>query len=449
MINLSFRDPVSKVFLNKEGVFRKLNSNNQLFFEELFKKNFFVEMQKSNWIQESIIIEKNNEKLIFHKKISNFVETNEMSSYQLFESGLHTLNILINSLKNGYLIKDASAWNIVFLKGKPFFLDVASFEEWGNEKVWLGYGQFVRHYIIPLILNKENGIPISKIFSGNRDGINPTDALKQLGLKVYKSFVYIEFILLSHMFRSRKIKKLNNPSGNPDINKKILLNILERLKKKLIKLEPDSSSFWSNYTKNRKHYSDKDILIKKKIIDEFFKLHKGKVLDIGCNTGEFLNLTSKYCDESHGIDIDENCINFIQKNISNKNISVSNINISNPMPPTGWNNAETKGYLEKNKNYFDTIIFFGIVHHLIVSDRIPLENIIEILLKLTKKFLIFEFISNKDEKFKEIANINLDLYNNFTKENFEKIIEKSFKIIKIYDLEYNSNRFIYILEKLN
>ena len=264
MINLSFRDPVSKVFLNKEGVFRKLNSNNQLFFEELFKKNFFVEMQKSNWIQESIIIEKNNEKLIFHKKISNFVETNEMSSYQLFESGLHTLNILINSLKNGYLIKDASAWNIVFLKGKPFFLDVASFEEWGNEKVWLGYGQFVRHYIIPLILNKENGIPISKIFSGNRDGINPTDALKQLGLKVYKSFVYIEFILLSHMFRSRKIKKLNNPSGNPDINKKILLNILERLKKKLIKLEPDSSSFWSNYTKNRKHYSDKDILIKKK-----------------------------------------------------------------------------------------------------------------------------------------------------------------------------------------
>ena len=447
MKQLSFRDPLSKVFLNEEGVFRKINNDNKIFFEELFNKNFYIEMQNLNWIQESKIIEKNNEILIFHKKIDNFVETNEMSSYQLFESGLHTLNILITSLKNGYIIKDASAWNIVFSKGKPFFLDIASFEKWKNEKIWIGYGQFVRHYIMPLILNRELGIPTSKMFMMHRDGINPSDAFKQLGLKVYKSFLYIEFVLLPHIFRHKKIKKLDNSSQDPKINKKILIQILERLKKKLIKVEPDTSSFWSTYTSNREHYSNKDIEIKKKIIEDFFNINKGRVLDIGCNIGEFLEIASKNNTEVHGIDVDENCINIIQKNMSNKKISVSNINIANPVPASGWYNSETKGYLEKNKNYFDTVIFFGIVHHLIVSDRIPLENIIELLLKLTKKNVIFEFVSNKDEKFVDIANINLSLYDNFTKENFEKIIEKSFKIIKIYNLEYNSNRYIYLLEK--
>ena len=82
----------------------KINSKNELFFSELFKKDFFTEMQKKRWIQDSKIIDKNNETLMFHQKINNFVEASEMSSYQLFESGLHTLNITINCLKNGYLI---------------------------------------------------------------------------------------------------------------------------------------------------------------------------------------------------------------------------------------------------------------------------------------------------------------------------------------------------------
>ena len=52
---------------------------------------------------------------------------------------------------------------------------------------------------------------------------------------------------------------------------------------------------------------DNDIEKKKQIIENFLQENKGKVLDIGCNTGEFLFLASKYSSESHGIDIDEDC----------------------------------------------------------------------------------------------------------------------------------------------
>ena len=146
-------------------------------------------MIQKNWVQKSDILNKENFVEITHHKIQNFTEVTEMSSYQLYLSGMQTLNIAIESLKNDYMLKDASAWNVVFSKGKPLFLDVASFEKWDKQKTWLGYGQFIRHYIIPLILNKELKIPTSKLFLLYRDGVYPIDASNKLGIKIFKSFI--------------------------------------------------------------------------------------------------------------------------------------------------------------------------------------------------------------------------------------------------------------------
>jgi len=447
MKRLSFRDPLSEVYLRNNQIIRKINKKEKFFFENLFKDDFYKKMTNDNWIQKSEINYNENQTEITHEKINNFTEVTEMSSYQLFLSGMHTLNIAITSLKNGYMLKDASAWNVVFYNGNPLFLDIGSFQKWNEEKTWIGYGQFIRHYLIPLILNKELKIPVSKLFLTDRDGVYPKNAKNKLGLKVFKSLKYLEFILAPSMIKSASINIKKENSSNSEINQRILLTILGRLRKKLLSLEPLASSFWTEYTEKRDHYSKKDIEIKKDIIENFFKKNNGKILDIGCNTGEFLFIASKYCIETHGIDIDEDCINFIQKNLNGKNISLANVNFSNPTPGIGWKNEETLGYIKKNLNYFDTVIFFGIIHHLITIDRIPMIDIIELLSKLTKKNLIFEFVTKKDKKFLELASVNIELYKDHTKENFEMIVKKFFSIKEVFALEYNSERTIYILEK--
>lgn len=447
MKRLSFRDPLSEVYLRNNQIIRKINKKEKSFFENLFKDDFYKKMANDNWIQKSEINYNENQTEITHEKINNFTEVTEMSSYQLFLSGMHTLNIAITSLKNGYMLKDASAWNVVFYNGNPLFLDIGSFQKWNEEKTWIGYGQFIRHYLIPLILNKELKIPVSKLFLTDRDGVYPKNAKNKLGLKVFKSLKYLEFILAPSMIKSASINIKKENSSNSEINQRILLTILGRLRKKLLSLEPLASSFWTEYTEKRDHYSKKDIEIKKDIIENFFKKNNGKILDIGCNTGEFLFIASKYCIETHGIDIDEDCINFIQKNLNGKNISLANVNFSNPTPGIGWKNEETLGYIKKNLNYFDTVIFFGIIHHLITIDRIPMIDIIELLSKLTKKNLIFEFVTKKDKKFLELASVNIELYKDHTKENFEMIVKKFFSIKEVFALEYNSERTIYILEK--
>ena len=447
MKRLSFRDPLSEVYLRNNQIIRKINKKENFFFENLFKDDFYKKMTNDNWIQKSEINYNENQTEITHEKINNFTEVTEMSSYQLFLSGMHTLNIAITSLKNGYMLKDASAWNVVFYNGNPLFLDIGSFQKWNEEKTWIGYGQFIRHYLIPLILNKELKIPVSKLFLTDRDGVYPKNAKNKLGLKVFKSLKYLEFILAPSMIKSASINIKKENSSNSEINQRILLTILGRLRNKLLSLEPLASSFWTEYTEKRDHYSKKDIEIKKDIIENFFKKNNGKILDIGCNTGEFLFIASKYCIETHGIDIDEDCINFIQKNLNGKNISLANVNFSNPTPGIGWKNEETLGYIKKNLNYFDTVIFFGIIHHLITIDRIPMIDIIELLSKLTKKNLIFEFVTKKDKKFLELASVNIELYKDHTKENFEMMVKNFFSIKKVFELEYNSERVIYILEK--
>jgi len=141
-------------------------------------------MEEKKIIQSSYLIKKNKRLYLEHRKLENFIEANEMSSYQLFLCGCHTLNIIINSIKNDYIIKDASAWNVVFYNGKPLFLDIGSFEKWDGNNTWIGYGQFIRHFITPLLINKELKIPTSKLFINYPDGIDPSTAFDLLGFRV-------------------------------------------------------------------------------------------------------------------------------------------------------------------------------------------------------------------------------------------------------------------------
>ena len=77
------------------------------------------------------------------------------------------------------------------------------------------------------------------------------------------------------------------------------------------------------------------------------------------------------------------------------------------------------------KKRFDLVLCLGLIHHLQITERVPLINIIQMLENLTHKYLVIEFISNKDQKFIELAGLNIELYENYTQESFEEILEKN------------------------
>lgn len=452
---LSFRDPEGFVFKQNNKIFRAVKKNNYKFFLNLINMQWFKDFAKEEKIQNTYFIEYNynldatklsNDYFILeHKEFFLPIFANEMCSSQLYESALLTLDILDQAIDNNIIIKDASAWNIIFENSKPKFIDITSFEKWDGNYIWRAYGQFVRHFIVPLAINKYKNIPISFIFNNYRDGIDIKTGSQILGYSILKSFALIETILLPLLFKN--IKKNTFNSNNEEVNKKIFKSTIIRLKKYIKKFKYNKKvSTWGNYKLERDHYSEDDLKIKKNFIKEILKTKNySNLIDLGCNTCEYSQLASDYC-SVFACDSDENALNLGFQETKGKNINIFFQNISNPSPGIGWLNKEYKSFISKTKEKFNLVLCLGLMHHLLIAERIPLNKIFDFLYNLTNKDVIFEYVPKDDEKFKMLASINLNLYDFFTENYFFKELEKKFIIIDDKSFNYSKRR-IFLLKK--
>ena len=76
----------------------------------------------------------------------------EWSFSQLKDAALATLSIHKRALKLGMLLKDASAYNIQFVRGRAKLIDTLSFEIYKEGEPWMAYKQFCQHFLAPLAL---------------------------------------------------------------------------------------------------------------------------------------------------------------------------------------------------------------------------------------------------------------------------------------------------------
>jgi hypothetical protein len=70
----------------------------------------------------------------------------------LRDAALATLRIQQLALDHGMSLRDATAYNLTFHKGRPLFLDTTSFEILRDGQPWVAYRQFCQHFVAPLQL---------------------------------------------------------------------------------------------------------------------------------------------------------------------------------------------------------------------------------------------------------------------------------------------------------
>ena len=76
----------------------------------------------------------------------------EWSFSQLKDAALTTLAAHELALDHGMTLKDASAYNVQFVDGKPVLIDSLSFERAVPDEPWVAYRQFCQHFLAPLAL---------------------------------------------------------------------------------------------------------------------------------------------------------------------------------------------------------------------------------------------------------------------------------------------------------
>ena len=83
-------------------------------------------------------------------------------------------------------------------------------------------------------------------------------------------------------------------------------------------------------------------------------------------------------------------------------------------------------------------------HHLTLGNNVPLDQTINWLMSIAKKGLI-EFVDKEDETVKRMLTLKGDIFPNYTKNNFEKLILKNGSIVNKTIL--SKTRIIYEFKK--
>jgi hypothetical protein len=453
----SFRDPSGTVMEINGEILRGIIRYEEELYKDLFSAEWYrklvneMKIQTSSWHHFHDL--DGQYVWIKHQKFNFPLFPHEITAEQLYKSALLTLEIAKKSLDNNFILKDASAWNVVFDEGQPIFCDVTSFEAYCGDSLWVAYGQFCRHFIIPLLLHRHLKLSPAKLFLTSRDGIKPKEARSLLRCSSIATLAALETVFLPSLIDeihrpNKNIIKANNVDSI--LNRKILASTFNRLEKYIRKLQPSKfalKSNWSEYELDRDHYSKSDLDAKLFFVKKSLRLCKGSVLDLGCNQGQYSQLASSFGLPVVATDFDENSLIKLESKNSSAKLSVSLLNICQPTPAIGWNNREHISFLEKARDHFEIVLCLGLIHHLLVAERIPLPLIIDTLESCTNKFLLIEWVEPDDEKFREISSYEDNLYAFLDSSYFESLISAKFRIIDKIKLQ-KVKRSLYLLEKV-
>jgi SAM-dependent methyltransferase len=445
MEQISWRDPAGFVAKLDGRIFRAVNVHKVAELQALLESAWYCDGVQQGWFPASAWVNSPAPatvgtaqiRWLEHRAVAFPCYPHEITSLQLYDAGKLTLAVARAALANGWIIKDASAWNILFENGKPRFCDILSFERIDDSGIWIAYAQFFRHFIIPLLLHKHAGMQTSSLFQLHRDGIQPSQARRMLhGWRLCVQPA-LEAVTLPAMFSNAQSQHTDGKAPKakpPELAKFLLEKTLDRLEKHLDELKPAATAVpttWENYQADRDHYNASDVESKRAFVGAALERQEiGTVLDLGCNAGEFSKIAAAAGKTVVSADFDHGALSRFYQELRGQALPVSPIllDIGRPTPAVGWMNREVDSFMERARGKFDCIMALGLVHHLLVSERASLPMILEFCLAIDARFLLLEWIEPADRRFVEIAGINTDLYSDISRAGFERIFSEKYEI---------------------
>lgn len=297
----SFRDPDARVAYLNNSVYRIVYPNG-------FKKfDFIKRILKNKSIAEYLIDTEEvsqqevelleldidtNVKVFKHKKIDYISYPYEWSFYRLKDAALHHLNLHISLLKNNATLIDAYSYNVQFNNYSPIFIDLMSIKEYSEGEFWTGHKQFCESFLNPLVLKSKLGINYNNWFKGNLEGIDTGELSKLLKFRHMFSWnIFYNILLLNYFEKKYKKNEDLKITKNKKLKKSYYLSILTNLVNFIESLKPKKeTSVWGEYSRDNT-YNDEEKKNKYEFISNYFNKNKSnRVLDLGCNNGEYSKL---------------------------------------------------------------------------------------------------------------------------------------------------------------
>jgi len=372
----------------------------------------------------------------------------------LHRAGVLTLDLALDLLKDGRGLKDATPANVLFRGAEPVFVDLLSVERRDpRDPIWLPYAQFIRMFVLPLLVARTTGLPLRAIFAVGREGIEPEVArdLVPVSKRVSGPGLWQVTVasLLSRRAASATERAVPKRSVPPQQASYVLKRVFVGLRKSLDSVgpSPNPKSSWTGYVED--HHSQAYFDAKRRFVASAVEEMRPKtVLDIGCNTGELSVIAAAQGAQVVAIDNDPQVVERVFQRASRDRLNVLSlvVDIASPTPGRGWLNRELPSFLDRATGAFDQVLAMAVIHHLLATNGIPLSDIIELFFRLTRHSVALEFVPPSDRLFRRLARGRDELYAGITRATFEEACTRRFDIVRAEPLP-SGERVAYVLRK--
>ena len=449
----SFRDPSGHVFYDGRILRRAIYPIYFPQYQKLTESGFYHHLIANGLLIPHEKTSVSSEKIVITPELIPFI-TNpyEWGFEQYKHAALHTLKIQKYALSKGFILKDASAYNVTFHRGKPIFIDTLSFDFYKEGEPWRAYKQFITHFLGPLVLAKYHGTEVFKMMQAHIDGI-PVKLLSSLlpSRTRLSSVLYPNIHLLAKM-EEKHSEDYQAEKKIAPLSQKSQEKILESLFVYIKDLKLNEKSEWGDYY-SKINYNKTAFEHKRELVREWtLPLKPRRMIDMGGNDGTFARAVIDLVPEILVSDIDSNAVdqNYLQtKSNKEKNILPFVCDVLQPAPGIGFNNTERSSLLHRLREYGpDLTMALALIHHITLSGNVPFEKSAEFFAKFSK-VLIIEFPKREDSwaaslllRKREFMD-HFDFYNEV---EFEKGYSKYFSIERKVGIK-GAKRLLYQLRK--
>jgi SAM-dependent methyltransferase len=415
----TFRDPAGSLSFEDDLVIRRIDDSARAGVLDLLEAPFCRAMQERGDLIDATIDDAGHGLRLLHPRISVATYPWEWTPSQWLAAAELTLDLCDQALTAGWILKDATPLNILFRGPRPIFVDILSFERRDpRSSIWLAYGQYVRTFLLPLLMNRMLSWPLAlSLFP--RDGYEPTDCYDALGWPARLSRGAFWPITLPTLLDRRK--KADTPLRKPtplvsdsEVALAVLRRTLNDLRRRTRRAMPLSgSSDWSEYQDTLTHYTPEQSRQKVGWIRRVLEASRpGRVLDIGANIGEFSALAAESGSAVVALERDIASADRLFRMARERNLPIQAIHadIARPTPAVGWQNSESVALLPRLEGQFDLVLMLAVIHHLVLMEQIPLPAILDLCHRLTRHHLVIEWVPVEDPMYQSLMRGRDSLY---------------------------------------
>ena len=453
-LSASFRDPSGFLFTREGVLYRQVNQAYADDYTRLIESGLYEKLVKTGLLvphtesDTQPFDEKRLFKVLCPERVPFISYPYEWSFGQLKDAALATLSIQKRALKLGMSLKDASAYNIQFHKGKPTLIDTLSFETSKEGEPWVAYRQFCQHFLAPLALMAYRDVRLNQLMRIYIDGV-PLDLASQLLPGRTRWNLGLSTHIHLHASAQKRYADISvtEARGGRKMSKDALLGLIESLRATVRKLEwKPAGTEWADYYAAN-NYTDFAFEHKKVLVgDWLLKIAPKIIWDLGANTGVFSRVAAETGAYVISSDIDPAAVevNYQQVKESNEqNLLPLVLDLTNPSPSIGWQNRERDSFLQRGP--VDAVMALALVHHLAISNNVPLERVAEFF-AVCGEWLIVEFVPKSDSQVQKLLRNRVDIFSEYTRTGFESAFGQWYTIQSSSAVR-DSERWLYLMKR--